>query len=298
VGQPEVLGISRGVASYKVDDHFAILGVAIDTDATQIRRKFLKIAKILHPDVAAYSPAEKELATKYFAKLVSPAYQILTDDRERAEYFIALRHLAQALKQSAPTLKLRSELARQFLQHPHPSNYLKAVSEIANLQYRSLDKLLDYTADLSELNLVYLMTQETLSQTSRSTSHSQASEDETIVQDPSQLKVERGMQLAEMYISKKLWTEAMVELKTLTKLAPNNSKAHALMGVVYTNQNLAVMAKTCFQKALNLDPKNPIALKYMNQGGGAQPKVASASAKQPPKKDEKKGGGWFGWGKK
>ncbi len=248
--------------------------------------------------MAAYSPTEKELATKYFAKLVSPAYQILTDDRERAEYFIALRHLAQALKQTSAKLDLQSELARQFLQNPHPSNYLKAVSEIANMQYRSLDKFLDYSADLSELNLVYLMTQENIFQTARSTSYGQASEDETIVQDPNQLKVERGMQLAEMYIGKKLWTEAMAELKTLTKLAPNNSKAHALMGVVYTNQNLAVMAKTCFQKALSLDPKNQIALKYMNQPGGAQPKAASGSAKQPPKKDEKKGGGWFGWGKK
>jgi tetratricopeptide (TPR) repeat protein len=248
--------------------------------------------------VAVYSPAEKELATKYFAKLVSPAYQILTDDRERAEYFIALRHLAKALKQTPPKIELRSELARQFLQHPHESTYQRAVSEIANMQYSSLNKFLDYTADLSELNLVYLMTQETISSDGRTTSHDRTSEDETIVQDPNQLKIARGMQLAEMYIGKKLWTEAMTELKTLTKLAPNNSKAHALMGVVYTNQNLAVMAKTCFQKALNLDPKNQIALKYMNQSSGTQPKAASGAAKQPPKKDEKKGGGWFGWGKK
>jgi tetratricopeptide (TPR) repeat protein len=252
--------------------------------------------------VAAYSPAEKELATKYFAKLVSPAYQILTDDRERAEYFIALRHLAQALKQTSPKLELHSELARQFLQYPHESNYLKAVSELSHMQYRSLDKFLDYAADLSELNLVYLMTQESLSPTARSASHKQTSEDETIVQDPNQLKIERGMQLAEMYISKKLWSEAMLELKNLTKLAPNNGKAHALMGVVYTNQNLAVMAKTCFQKALSLDPKDQIALKYMNQPAGVKPQAASQptkqqAAKQPPKKDEKKGG-WFGWGKK
>jgi curved DNA-binding protein CbpA len=272
------------------------LGVAINTDVTQIRRKFLKLAKVLHPDVANYNAVEKELATRYFAKLVSPAYQILTDDRDRAEYFITLRHLWQALKQKSTKIEPQSEVARQFLQYPNEGNYLKAVGEIANMQYRHLNKVLDYTADLSELNLVYLMTQATLFQPVKGASST--SEDETVVQDPNQLKIDRGMQLAEMYVSKKLWTEAMLELKALEKLVPTNSKVHALMGLVYINQNLAVMAKTCFQKALNLDPKNPIALKYLNQSGGAQSSAASRAVKQPPKQEDKKGGGWFGWGKK
>ncbi|NJL42983.1 MAG: hypothetical protein HC935_05720 [Pseudanabaena sp. SU_2_4] len=71
------------------------------------------------------------------------------------------------------------------------------------------------------------------------------------------------------------------------------------------NQNLAVMAKTSFQKALKLDPKNAIALKYLNQSGSAQSQSASQTgkqaAKQPGKqaaKQDDKKGGWFGWGKK
>jgi hypothetical protein len=70
------------------------------------------------------------------------------------------------------------------------------------------------------------------------------------------------------------------------------------------NQNLAVMAKTSFQKALKLDPKNAIALKHLNQSGSAQAQTGGQAAKpgtqgskQPPKQDDKKGG-WFGWGKK
>ncbi len=264
-----------------------------------MRKKFLKLAKILHPDVANYSEVEKKLATRFFAKLVSPAYQVLNHDRDRTEYFLTLRTLANGFKQKPPQVELQSALARQLMQSPHEGNYIKAVNEIASLQYRRLDKVLDYTAELSELNLVYLMTQPAIGQFGASNDRS--FEDETVIQDPNHLKIEGGLKLAEMYISKKMWAEAMRELKVLEKIAADNARVHALLGLVYMNQNLVVMAKTSFQKALKLDPKNPIALKYLNQSGSAQPKSASQAAsqatKQTPKQDQKKGG-WFGWGKK
>jgi DnaJ-class molecular chaperone len=83
-----------------------------------MRKKFLKLAKVLHPDVAKYSDAEKELATNYFAKMVSPAYQVLNSDRDRAEYFLTLRTLAHGFKQNPPQVELQSAAARQFLQYP------------------------------------------------------------------------------------------------------------------------------------------------------------------------------------
>jgi curved DNA-binding protein CbpA len=300
--QPEILKISRGVASYKIDDHFAVLGVAINTDVTQMRKKFLRLAKVLHPDVANYSDAEKELATNYFAKLVSPAYQVLNSDRDRAEYLLTLRTLAQGFKQKPPQVELQSAAARQFLQYPNEGNYIKGINEIAGLQYSNLDKVLDYTAELSELNLVYLMTQDMSGQSSGSREYDSSARE---VQDPNVIKIQSGIQLAEMYIGKKQWSEAMRELKVLEKLAADNAKVHALIGLVYMNQNLAVMAKTSFQKALKLDPKNAIALKYLNQSGSAQPQAGKQSVaqsgkqspKQSPKQDDKKGG-WFGWGKK
>ena len=301
--QPEILRISRGVAGYKIDDHFAVLGLAVNTDVTQMRKKFLRLAKILHPDVANYSEAEKKLATNYFAKLVSPAYQVLNSDQDRAEYFLTLRTLAQGFKQKPPQVELQSAAARQFLQYPNEGNYIRAINEIASLQYRNLNKILDYTAELSELNLVYLMTQQDIGQPSSSSTR--RFEDEAAIQDPNAIKVQSGLKLAEMYIGKKQWTEAMRELKALEKIAADNSKVYELIGLVYMNQDLAVMAKTSFQKALKLDPKNAIALKYLNQSGSAQSQSASQTgkqaAKQPGKqaaKQDDKKGGWFGWGKK
>jgi cytochrome c-type biogenesis protein CcmH/NrfG len=55
------------------------------------------------------------------------------------------------------------------------------------------------------------------------------------------------------------------------------------------NQNATAVAKASFQKALKLDPKEPTALKYLNQ--------VNAATKPPEKPSEKKGG-LFGWGKK
>jgi curved DNA-binding protein CbpA len=264
-----------------------------------MRKKFLKLAKILHPDVANYSDAEKQLATNYFAKMVSPAYQVLNSERDRAEYFLTLRTLAQGFKQKPPQVELQSAAARQFLQYPNEGNYIKAINEIASLQYRNLNKILDYTAELSELNLVYLMTQEDIGQPSASSPR--RFEDETVIQDPNAIKVQSGLKLAEMYIGKKQWTEAMRELKTLEKIAADNSKVYELIGLVYMNQDLAVMAKTSFQKVLKLDPNNAIARKYLNQSGSAQsqsaPQTGKQAPKQAPKQDDKKGG-WFGWGKK
>jgi cytochrome c-type biogenesis protein CcmH/NrfG len=57
------------------------------------------------------------------------------------------------------------------------------------------------------------------------------------------------------------------------------------------NQNVAAIAKASFQKALKLDPKEPTALKYINQVSAAA--QTQTSAKPPEKK-----GGLFGWGKK
>jgi tetratricopeptide (TPR) repeat protein len=197
---------------------------------------------------------------------------------------------------------LQSQVALQFLQYPNEGNYIKAIDDIAGLQYRSLDKVLDYTAELSELNLVYLMTQDMSGQSS---SGAVKSDSDREPQDPNAIKIQSGIQLAEMYIGKKQWTEAMRELKVLEKLAADNPKVHVLIGLVYMNQNLAVMAKTSFQKALKLDPKNEIALKHLNQSGSAQTQAGaqarsqakSQTAKQSPKQDDKRGG-WFGWGKK
>jgi curved DNA-binding protein CbpA len=269
------------------------------TDANQIRKKFLQLAKILHPDVFGRNPEEKEIATKYFSKMVSPAYQLLNSDRERGEYLATLRMFAQGKKQKAESPTLGSEIAQKLYRIPHEITYKQYVDEIAPKQYESLDSILEYTSILSELNLVYLLTQSSLSfstgssvainnpQTSTQTSN--GSNESVPAAKPAQSPALRNLNMAELFIGKKQWTDALKELIGAEKLDPSNAKVYALKGLVQMNQNAAAIAKASFQKALKLDPKEPIALKYLSQ--------VSAATKPPEKPPEKKGG-LFGWGKK
>ncbi len=130
------------------------------TDVEHIRKKFITLAKILHPDVFGKTPEEKELATKYFSKMVSPAYKLLNSDRERGEYLATVRIFAQGKKQKAEVPTLTSEIAQKLYRLPHEITYKQYVETVAPKQYESLDSIMEYTSVLSELNLVYLFTKQ------------------------------------------------------------------------------------------------------------------------------------------
>ncbi|GBO52324.1 hypothetical protein APA_5414 [Pseudanabaena sp. lw0831] len=264
------------------------------TEPAQIRKKFLKLAKILHPDVFGRTSEEKESATKYFSKMVSPAYQLLNSDRERGEYLATLRMFAQNKKQKEETPTLSSEIAQKLYRIPHEITYKQYVEQVSPKQYETLDSIMEYTATLSELNLVYLFTQTSLSFSSGSSTAAPvggqgANVEATPAAKPAQSPALRNLNMAELFISKKQWTDALKELLSAEKLDPNNAKVYALKGLVQMNQNAAAIAKASFQKALKLDPKEPTAVKYINQ--------VSAQTKPPEKPPDKKGG-LFGWGKK
>ena len=262
------------------------------TDTTQIRKKFLKLAKILHPDVFGRTNEEKEVATKYFSKMVSPAYQLLNSDRERGEYLATLRMFAQSKKQKEETPTLSSEIAQKLYRIPHEITYKQFVEQVAPKQYQSLDLILEHTTTLSELNLVYMLTQPNLSFTSGSSAAASSptvNQEQNTPKPPAQSPALRNLNMAELFISKKQWTDALKELTTSEKLDPNSAKVYALRGLVQMNQNLAAIAKSSFQKALKLDPKEPIALKHLNQVN---------ASKTPEKPPDKKGGLFGGWGKK
>jgi tetratricopeptide (TPR) repeat protein len=204
---------------------------------------------------------------------------------------------AQNKKQREDGLKLSTEIAQKLYRIPHEITYKQYVEQISPKQYESLDSILEYSAALSELNLVYLFTQSTLSFSSSSTSpatsnaNAEPNSAQNSVSKPVQSPALRNLNMAELFISKKQWTDALKELIAAEKLDPNNAKVYALRGLVQMNQNASAIAKSSFQKALKLDPKEPTALKYLSQVNVA------AQTKAPEKAPEKKGG-IFGWGKK
>jgi curved DNA-binding protein CbpA len=306
--------IDRGVGQYNSSDYFAVLGLPVTSDASQIRKRYLCIARNLHPDVSGGSPAERHRACEYLAKLVSPAYNMLMQERERNEYSALLKVIAKRLMKRDLKINPKSEVAKRLLHSPSELHYIESVAEIAKLQYQSLDKVLEYTAQLSELNLIYILYQEgyhpSLLQASQASnnrlSHSTASQTQSLAgqipknSQPNGYILERSPQpafqpvqnqllLAEEYISKSQWTMALAELRTALQMDNTNSKCHALLGVVYLNQKLMGMAKVSFQQALKLNPREPLALANIS-------KCVNATKNNNNKSDkDKKGNGFFGW---
>ena len=314
VSQLQVFKIDRGIAQFNSSDYYAVLGAPVTADAGQIRKRYLSIAKNLHPDIPGLSPEEKSIATKYFSKLVSPAYKVLTQERERIEYSNILKLLAKRLMKRPQKISPQSEIAKRLIYSPSDLEYEKAVESIANLQYSSLNGILEYSNQLSELNLVYVLAKEGYQNFTRETTtvpvssstsfrdRPQDRSDETVIQ--SRPSVAKGsaqgatqsssqaskaasqayIRLAEGYIVKQQWAFALKELRSALQINNADSKLHALLGYVYMHQQQTGMAKVSFQQALKLNPQEPLALQYINK----------VSVDRAQKKDPKKGG-FFGW---
>ncbi|XP_059668230.1 chaperone protein dnaJ 72-like isoform X2 [Cornus florida] len=67
-------------------DHYKVLGLSRTANKEEIKEAFRKLAMEFHPDKHAQSPKSvRDGATRRF-KQVSEAYEVLIDDRKRADY--------------------------------------------------------------------------------------------------------------------------------------------------------------------------------------------------------------------
>jgi curved DNA-binding protein CbpA len=304
--------IDSGLFKYDVIDHHAILCVPVDTDVKEIRKRYLKIVRHLHPDTSRLSSlAEKQLASELLSKLVNPAYEKLSQEKKRAEYITILSHISKRLAQESESVELASDVAKQLATVPNVEYaYKAAIAKIAETQYDSLEQAVPVIAQISELNLAYLMrgadhlfaASPTISQLQPNQTHNPA--DAPHSDDPTQPKeesaVEHYIRRAQELMAKNQLIQARVELQDALKLEPNNSRCHSLIGVVYFKQNQVTMAKVHFDRTLQLDPNDRTALAGkqkieqligQNKTGAKSTVAHNTGAKQ---QDKSGGGGLFG----
>lgn len=307
--------IDRGLFKYDFTDHHAILGIPIDADADAVRQRYKQVARRLHPDSCkAESPEEKEQASQVFSKLVSPAYTLLSKDRSRQENTVMLRSLRQRLLGESGKVPIKSELAKQLAQASGDLDlvYKTLLQNLASKQYESINQILEMIAQLSELNMVYLIRKEPRKATAKAAPveaggsgngkvEEAKPEDKRKVQLDAQ--VEPYFRRAEEYIVKNNSAKAVLELRDALALDPNSSRCHGLLGLAYLKQNQGTMAKVHINKALQLNPQDPTALKgkevldKLGKPAAAGSKTPAGGAKpaagKPPqgKPDDKSGGG-------
>ncbi|NMG61012.1 J domain-containing protein [Geitlerinema sp. P-1104] len=304
---------NRGLFTLDFTDHHAILGVGLDAETKAIRKRYLNIARCLHPDVCQAD--NRDLAQSILSKLVNPAYSKFSNERESSDYIILLRMLAKRLQQEYSQVELQSAIAKSLMETAnYEVLYQKAVSELAQQQYQDLNRIEHYVGELSELNLVYLYRREQQNkgwaQPSKRPSPSPTAAPPPPPRASTNTFVEQYLQRARSLMEQKNFAHARKELQDAIKLEPENSRCHGLLALVYLKQqevqpskvNLT-MANSHTTKALKIDPKEPLALearktltRMMARPSAPQTKPKSKPPKKSDKtkKSDKGGGGLFG----
>ena len=309
--------IERGLFFLDFIDYHAVLGVPVEAEIKDIRKRYLKIARRLHPDSAA---ADTEMARQHasdlLSKLVNPAWEKLSQERDRTEYMIMLKLKGQQGVRQQSELEF-SNLAKQLSTAANPDHfYANALKDLAEKQYENLDQVLELTAQLSELNLAYLMRKESMGELKTGdkkplytpNASQQAVNDPAPTSTPTSARESQADQYyrrAESYFAKGNFAQATLELREALQADPNNGRCHSLMGMIYLRQKQGTMARIHFDKALQLDPQDTMAHQGKKLLGQLQNQTNSATGaatnvKTPPKgtptkkPDDKAGGGLFG----
>jgi len=315
--------IEKGLFKFDFFDFYAILGIPVDAKPDEIRKRYLKIAQVLHPDrCKAETAADKQRASQMFSKLVNPAYEQLFKDKGRNEYVIVLSRMGKRLASDPSKVQIQSEAAKQLSQAGGNLDhvYKTSVQKLAAQQYESLEGALDFIGQISELNMVYLMKKDgdvakkapgapppAAAKASSPTSGGVAPppvEEKKAEQPQASVAVEAYCRRAEEYMAKNVIAKAVLELRDALQQEPNNSRCHGLLGMAYLRQNQATLAKIHITKALELNPQEPNALKgkeildkHAQKTAANASKTGGQPAKSPPgktppgKPDDKQGGG-------
>jgi curved DNA-binding protein CbpA len=267
------LQLKRGLSEFGYADHYAVLGIAVDSSASDIRKRYMKLARMLHPD--SYEGSNKEQASQILSKLINPAYQILSQEKERNDYSLLLRLVGQRAHLEFDTLKFSTTSTKALLSSDeYEAFYQNAVEDLALQQYSQLDESVECIEQLSELNLAYLLRREGSQSAKKkypdpspSIPAEPVSPEASMMTQPresaaaapsttSEGYVKQYLRRAEELAAKRLYAAATQELRDAIRLDPQNVRCHALMGTVYLKQKQPKMAKGHLTQALKLDPNN------------------------------------------
>lgn len=304
--------IERGLFKYDFTDYHAILGVPVDADEKTVRKQYLKVTRRLHPDSSKFkTDEEKQKANELLTKLVNPAKEQLS--RGSRDYMVSLGHMGKRLASEKGKISISSDVAKQLAKAGANADaaYRNSLKSLASKQYESLDRVVDITGEISELNLVYLMLKGKTSKSGIGKTTSRTAVSKTAGTGPAVKKTQAGaaggtatkgggteevskvdsyISRADSYMQKNNFAGAVLELREALKLEQTNSKCHGLLGLAYLKQNQVSMAKVHINKALQLNPQEENALK----GKQYIEKLTQKTGSSKKPKEQSGGGGLFG----
>ncbi|MEO0541282.1 MAG: DnaJ domain-containing protein [Cyanobacteria bacterium P01_A01_bin.105] len=305
------MDIDQGLFNLDVADHHAVLGVPMDADAKQVRKRYLKVARKLHPDsLASASPAEKQQASEILSKWVNPAYETLSQEKKAVEHNILLKMKGQQLQQQPALLSVNIEEAKRLSASNNVDyDYANALKKLNADQYESLDTLTETIGKISELNAVYVMRKgggaaapakpsqptATASATTTPPPPDQPASGNTGFVRPQRRRdmvIDSYIKRAKEFQYKGNFSRAVVELREAVKQYPDSALCHSNLAAAYVKAKQEKMASIHAKRALELDPEDSIAVDIKKRMD-AKEKRASKAAQQKPDKSSG-GGGLFG----
>ena len=283
--------MTKGLFKYDFTDQHAILGIPLDAEFSDIRKRYMKIARRLHSDTCSFEDqADKDWANQFLSKVVNPAYNKFSKDSDRKEYNLLVTAIGKRVAKEQAKMHIESEAAKQLATAKDLEEaYKTAVNKLALKQYESVAETQDAIAQISELNMVYLLRKERLGGVGVAASSPPKAVTSVLPKfQPKDSLADQSCRRAQGFMDSKNYAKASLELKEAIKHEPKHSKAHALLAMCYFQQNQATMAKLQVQKALASNPEEPTALEVKKK------LEQSAASEAKSKKNEGKLGGFFG----
>ncbi|MEG3847134.1 tetratricopeptide repeat protein [Microcoleus sp. herbarium19] len=300
--------MTKGLFKYDFTDQHAILGVPLDAEFSDIRKRYMRIARRLHSDTCSFEDqADKDWASQFLSKVVNPAYNKFSKESDRKEYNLLLAAIAKRVAKEQAKMHIESEAAKQLATAKDLEEaYKTAVNKLALKQYESVAETEDAIAQISELNMVYLLRKErpggsvgvgvsspptaaTPTNTgTKVTANPDAATPALPKVQPKDSLADQSCRRAQGFMDSKNYAKASLELKEALKREPKHSQAHAMLAMCYFQQNQATMAKLQVQKALASNPEEPTALEVKKK----LEQLAASGAKD--KKNENKLSAFFG----
>ncbi len=310
--------IQRGLFSSEFVDYYALLGMPLFADGKDVRKRYLKIARLLHPDRSILASSDKQFAEQLLSKLINPAWECLVQEKSKIEYDLLLKLKAKEAAGNSNSTEGLSSIAQALLDTADvESEYRALMQSLATKQFEHLSQFEEVTAQISELNLVYLIKTEgswppggAPMKSASSHTSSVSAPDTSATTDLSSINPYAARQSladpyfnrAEIAFKRQNYPQAILELRDALKLEPDNGRSHSLLGMVYLEQKQGTMARIHFDKALSLNASDAMALegKQMLQKMTSKSSSVATAKGSTNAKDGGKSPGLFGglFGKK
>ncbi|MBE9059457.1 tetratricopeptide repeat protein [cf. Phormidesmis sp. LEGE 11477] len=299
-------------------DPFALIGISVSADEKRIAKRYRSIAKQLHPDILANLPNQQgltsALAAQVIARIVNPSYQKLKHEKSRKETLTMLRLRVRRLSRSdklIPTFEHAQKLAA-IEDSGIDVYYEQAVSQLAQTQFATLDRLHAHSLELGQLNLIYLSRKMTapairkkrsglisspiiptagntvgstdpISASSQSESRGENSSASIPAPPaPPVNYVARHTERAKTYLKQRNYEYAVQELREALKLSPQSPEIHSMLAQTYYKQSLIGMAKAHFKQAYRLNPNHSVVKKYIELLGLSAELEKETAQRKPP----------------